>query len=158
MCNLIEYSDAYSKTSGRLRQYYRDDPALDNNNNIIDFPANNNNSILFKFKQQIKDVEIMVPLKYRSNFWRILKTLLINCEVRFQLKRSKDCFLVAGTAANQEPEFKITDTKLYVPVTTLSTKDNVKLLEQLEPGFKRINNWNKYLKQQIKRKTDILIF
>ena len=78
MYNLIEYSDAYSKTSGSLRQYYRDDPALDNNNNIIDFPANNNNSILFKFKQQIKDVEIMVPLKYRSNFWRILKTLLIN--------------------------------------------------------------------------------
>ena len=40
MDNLIEYSDAYSKTSGSLWQYYRDEPALDNNNNIIDFPAN----------------------------------------------------------------------------------------------------------------------
>ena len=48
--NLIECRNAYSKTSGRLWQYYRDEPALNNNNNIIDFPANNNNSILFKFK------------------------------------------------------------------------------------------------------------
>ena len=48
--NLIEFRNAYSKTSGRLWQYYRDEPALNNNNNIIDFPANNNNSILFKFK------------------------------------------------------------------------------------------------------------
>ena len=53
MYNLIEYSDAYSKTSGSLWQYYRDEPALDNNDNIIDFPANNSNSISFKFKQQI---------------------------------------------------------------------------------------------------------
>ena len=50
MYYLIEYSDAYLKTSGSLWQYYRDELALDNNNNIIDFPANNNNSILFKFK------------------------------------------------------------------------------------------------------------
>ena len=77
MYNSIENSDAYSKTLGSLWQYYRDEPALDNNNNIIDFPANNNNSISFKFKQKIteqtgnggtKDIEIMVPLKYLSNF------------------------------------------------------------------------------------------
>ena len=70
--NLIEYTDAYWKTSGSLWQYYRDDLTLDNNNNIVDFPANNNNSISFKLKQQItgktenygtKNVEIMVPLK-----------------------------------------------------------------------------------------------
>ena len=52
MCDLIEYSDVYSKT-GILQQYYRDEPALDNNNNIIDFIANKNNNILYKFKQQI---------------------------------------------------------------------------------------------------------
>ena len=51
MYNLIEYSDAYSKTSQSLWQYYRDEPALDNNDDIIDFPANNSNSILFKFKE-----------------------------------------------------------------------------------------------------------
>ena len=53
MYNLIEYSDAYSNTAGCLWQYYRDEPALDNNDNIIDFPANKSNSISCKFKQQI---------------------------------------------------------------------------------------------------------
>ena len=42
MYNLIEYSDAHSKTSGSLWQYYRDEPALDNNGNIIDFLGDNN--------------------------------------------------------------------------------------------------------------------
>ena len=87
MYNLIEYSDVCLKTSGSLWQYYRDDPALDNNNNIIDFLAINNSSISFKFKQQItrqtgnggtKNVEIIVPLKYLSNFWRTLEMSLIN--------------------------------------------------------------------------------
>ena len=53
MYNLIEYSDAYSETSGSLWQYYRDEAALDNNGNIIDFPDDNNNSASFKFKQKI---------------------------------------------------------------------------------------------------------
>ena len=77
MYNLIEHSDVYLKASGSLWQYYRDEPVLYSENNIIDFRANNNNSILFKFKQEIttqtgnggtKNVEIMVPLKYLSNF------------------------------------------------------------------------------------------
>ena len=49
MCNLIKYSDIYSKTSGSLWQYYRDEQALDNNEDIINFSANNYNSISFKF-------------------------------------------------------------------------------------------------------------
>ena len=57
---------------------------------------------------------------------------------------SKNCFLVAEIAANQEPTFTITDTKLYVPAVTLSTQDNVKLLKELDSDFKRIVNWNKY--------------
>ena len=69
---------------------------------------------------------------------------LINCKTNLQLKWSEKCILVAGTAANQIPEFKITDTKLYVPVVTLSTEDNVRLLKQLESGFKRTINWDKY--------------
>ena len=72
MYNLIEYSNAYSETSGSYWKYYRDEPALSNNGNIIDSTNDNNNSISFKFKRQIagqtgnngtKDVEIMVPLK-----------------------------------------------------------------------------------------------
>ena len=51
--NLVEYSDICSKTSGSLWQYDRDESALDNNNIIINFPGDNNNSILFKFKEKI---------------------------------------------------------------------------------------------------------
>ena len=60
------------------------------------------------------------------------------------MKWSKDCILVARTATNQETKFGITDIKLYVPVVTLSTQHNVKLLKQLESSFKRTNNWNNY--------------
>ena len=90
MYNLQEYSDTYSKTLGTLWQYYRQEPALDNNNYITDFPNDNNNSISFKFKQQItgqtgnsgtKDVEVLVSFKYLSNFWPTLEMLLINCEI-----------------------------------------------------------------------------
>ena len=149
--NLIEYSDAYSKTSGDLWQYYRDEPVLDNNGNIID---NSNNNASFTFQQQItgqtgnsgtKGIEIMVPLKYLLNFWRKHEIRLINCEITLHLKYSRRCTIVAGIANNQNPTFQINDTKLYVPVVALSTQQNINLLEQLESGFKRIINWNKYL-------------
>ena len=154
MYNLIEYSDAYIKTSGSLWQYYRDEPALDAYGEIMDFPANNNNGASFKLKQQIigetrnggfKDVEIIVPLKYLSNFWRTLEMPLINCDISLQLKWSKNCILVAGTATNQNPRFQINDTNLYAPFVTLSTQENIKLIKQLESCFKRTINWNKYL-------------
>ena len=51
------------------------------------------------------------------------------------------CFLLP----NQNATFAITDTKLYVPVMTLSTQENTKFLQQLKSGFKRVINWNKYL-------------
>ena len=57
---------------------------------------------------------------------------------------SENGILVAGTVANQATTFAITDTKLYVPVVTLSTHDNAKLLDQLKTGFKKTINWNKY--------------
>ena len=87
----------------------------------------------------------MVPLKYLSNFWRTLEMPLINCEISLQLIWPKNCILIASTAANQNPTFQINDTKLYVPVVTLSTQENIKLFKQLESGFKRTINWNKYL-------------
>ena len=76
MYNLIEYSDDYSKTSGSLWQYCKEIPAVDNNNAILNFTENNlTDSFNFKVKTtgQIgddgtKNVEIMVPLKYLSNF------------------------------------------------------------------------------------------
>ena len=51
MYNLIDYSDTYSKTSGSLWRNYRDKPDLKDNGNIIDFPNDDNNSILFNFKR-----------------------------------------------------------------------------------------------------------
>ena len=50
MYKLLEYSDAYLRTSGSFWQYYRDKPDLDNNGNIIDFSGDNNDSASFKFK------------------------------------------------------------------------------------------------------------
>ena len=97
----------------------------------------------------------MVLLKNLTNFWRALKMPLISCEINLQLKLSEKFILVAGTAANQVPEFKIADTKLYVPVVILSTQDNVKLLKQLEYGFERTIGININLKNKIKCKTDI---
>ena len=87
----------------------------------------------------------MVPLKYVSNFWRILEMPLINCEVELILDWSANCVIIYTNAANQVPPFTITETNLYVPVVTLSTQDNAKLLPQLKSGFKRTISWNKYL-------------
>ena len=92
-----------------------------------------------------KDVEIMVPLKYLSNFWRTLEMPLINCEVNLILTWSSSCVLIATGIQNQNATFAITDTKLYSPVVTLSTQENTKFLQQLKSGFKRVINWNKFL-------------
>ena len=84
----------------------------------------------------------MVPLKYLSNFWRTLEMPLINCEVKLDLTWSSNCVITNSTGGGI---LAITDTKLYVPVVTLSTQENAKLLQQLKSGFKRVINWNKYL-------------
>ena len=61
------------------------------------------------------------------------------------MKWSKECILVANNTNNKNPSFQITDTKRYVPVVALSTQENIKLLKQLESGFKKTINWNEYL-------------
>ena len=66
---------------------------------------------------------------------------LINCEVNLILTWPKDC---ANSSATVETRFAITETKPYVPVVTLSTQDNAKLLQQLKSSFKRTIHWNKY--------------
>ena len=116
--NLIEYCDNYSKTSGGLWQYYKDD----SNDNITQSES-------FESKIKItgktppagntKDAEIIVPLKNLSNFWKTLEMSLINCEVNLILTWSKDCVISSATG---ETKFKITETKLYVPVVILQDK------------------------------------
>ena len=140
MYNLIEYSDNYSETPGSLWKHYKDDP----NNNITQSES-------FKSKIKItrktpaagntKNVEIIVPLKYLSNFCRVFEMLLIYCEVNLILTWSPTCVISSATG---ETKLKITETKLFVPVVTLSTQDNAKLLQQLKSGFKRTISCNKY--------------
>ena len=89
----------------------------------------------------------MVPLKYLSDFWSTREMPLINCQINIFLAWSEKCIIVTGdygdNASNQQ-KFGITDTKLYVPVVTLPTQDNEKLLQKLKTGFKRTIEWNKY--------------
>ena len=152
MYNLIEYSDNYSDTSGRLWQFKRDEQNMNNGN-----PANvtTDDSSSFKYKSSFfkpltaadngvfKDVKIAVPLKYLSNFWRSLEMPLINCKIHLELNWSKD-YVISTT---DEAAFKITNTKLYVPIVTLSSKDNVKLVQLLEERFNRPVYWNEYQKK-----------
>ena len=141
MYNLIEYSDNYAKTSGSLWQYFRDEPDDDLEDSesfkskikITGKTPNNGN---------VKDVEIMVPLKYLSKFWRTLEMPLINCEVNLNLTWSSTCVI---TDSDGKGRFAITNTNIYVPVVTLSPQENTKFLQQLNSGFKRVINWNKYL-------------
>ena len=171
MENLIEYSKNYSKTTESLWNYYRDEPnsGLGSADNNINYSIKDSKS--FDYKASItgklegnnteKEVEVVVPLKHLSNFWRTVDMPLINCEINFILTWSENCVItsracrenIVGTGTYQNPQFpeidnptgatfQITDTKLYVPVVTLST-ENGKFLEQLRSGFKRTIKWNK---------------
>ena len=84
----------------------------------------------------------MVPFKYLSNFWRTLEMPLINYDINLILTWSMNC-VISSTAANQVTSFTINDTKLNVPVVTLSTQDDAKLCQELKSRFKRTINWNK---------------
>ena len=156
MYNLIECSDNYSDTSGSLWQFKRDE--ITNNADV----ANDNNASSFKYKSSLigntgnsgtkNGVKIAVPLKYLSNFWRSLEMPLINCKVELSLKWIENCVLTTaaiGANANattgaDNATFTITDTKLYVPIVTLSAEDNAKLSKLLSERFRRSVYWNKY--------------
>ena len=97
-----------------------------------------------------------MPLKHVRNFWNSLNIPLVNCKVSLASSWSATCVitsmekrtLVAGQPNRGDSPtnatFKITDTKLYVPVVTLSAENGSKLLEQLKTGFKTTIKWNKY--------------
>ena len=130
MYSLIEYTDNYSKTSGSLWQYCNEIPDVNNAGDIVDFNgANATDSFNFKTKitgqsdnDRTINVEIMLLLKYLSNFWRTLEMSLINCEVELILAGSAGCVIIYTDVANQNPTFTITEKNLYVPVVTLSTQ------------------------------------
>ena len=165
---MLEYSKNYSKTAGSFWNYYRDKPnsGLGGVDNNINYSIKDSKS--FNYKTSItgklegcdteKEAEIVVPLKHLSNFWRTLDMPLINCEINLILTWSENCVLTSKATRdanlNAHPAvaeinnptnatFKITDTKLYVPVVTLSTENDKTLLEQLRTGFRTIK-CNKY--------------
>ena len=119
--NLIEYSDNYSKTSEMLWSYCRDEPAVNNDDEITDFNAGNADTNSFNIKDKItgqtgdngtKNVEIMVPLKYLSNIWRTLKIILMNGEINLAINLYGKCAIVATNVADQAATFSTTDIKL----------------------------------------------
>ena len=107
-----------------------------------------------------------MSLKHLSNFWRTLDIPLINCERNHILTWSENCIITSKATRNADSDagpavaavnnptnakFKTTDTKLYVPLFTLSTEDDNKLLQQLKAGFKETIKWNKYRSEVTKQ-------
>ena len=163
MYNLIEYSDNYQDSSATLYQYKRDEPS--EGNAINDLTTNYSNSFKYNIKLlgnpvldgniAKRSVKVVVPLKYLSNFFRSLAMPLINCKIKLNLIWKKKCILStdAGDAV-----FVITDTKMYVPVVTLSKEDNKDFIEQRNKGFQRSIYWNEYKTKEINEDADANVF
>ena len=90
------------------------------------------------------NIKITIPLKYFSNFQRFLDLPLINCIVELDLSLTRDCVLSKHHSNIKWVTLQINNTKIYVPVVTLSVNDNIKLLENKKQTFKRTISWNKY--------------
>ena len=163
MYNLIEYSDNYQDSSATLYQYKQDEPPANLANNLTTV-----NSSSFRYKVNLLgnpadggnnirklSVKTVVPLKYLSNFFRSLEMPLINCKVKLNLTWKKECVLSnqAGAAV-----FIINDTKLYVPVVTLSKEDNKDFIEQRNKGFQRSIYWNEYKTKEQTENGDANVF
>ena len=167
MYNLIECSDNYQDSSATLYQYKRDEPPEDDA--VADLTADNSSS--FKYKIKLLDnvtevagnaagvrrlnVKIVIPLKYLSNFFRSLEMLLINCKIQLNLTWKKECLLSTGGG---DAVFIINDTKIYVPVVTLSKEDNKDFIEQQNKGFQRSSYWNEYKTKEINENADANVF
>ena len=163
MYNLIEYSDNYQDSSATLYQYKRDEPAEPNA--IDDLTVDSSNS--FKYKVSLlgnpvvadniakRSVKVVVKLKYLSNFFRSLEMPLINCKIKLNLTWEKECVLStdAGNAV-----FIINDTKMYIPVVTLSKEDNKDFIEQQNKGFQRSIYWDEYKTKEINENADSNVF
>ena len=163
MYNVVEYSDNYQDSSATLYQYKRDESPEDDA--VADLTADNSSS--FKYKVSLlgnpvldgnitkRSVKVVVPLKYLSNFFRLLEMPLINCKIKLNLSWKKERVLSnqAGAAV-----FIINDTKLYVSVVTLSKEDNKDFIEQHNKGFQRSIYWNEYRTKEINENADANVF
>ena len=174
MYNLIEYSDNYQDSSATLYQYKSDEPT--EADPIDDLTANNSDS--FKYKVNLLgnqntvvtpapaaggdpngisrlSVKVVVPLKYLSNFFRSLEMPLINCKIKLNLTWKKECVL---SIDDGNVVFIINNTKMCVPVVTLSQEDNKDFTEQKNKGFQRSIYWNEYKTKEINENADANVF
>ena len=163
MYNLIEYSDNYQDSSATLYQYKRDEPPEANAINDL----TTDTSISFKYKVSLLgnpvaanniariNVKVVIPLKYLSNFFRSLEMPLINCKIKLNLTWKKECVL---STDDGNAVFIINDTKLYVPVVTLSKEDNKDFIEQQNKKFQRSIYWNEYKTKKINENADANVF
>ena len=147
MYSLIDYLDNYQDSSATLHQYKRDEPPEDYA--VADLTADNSSSFKYKVSLLVnpvldgnitkRSVKVVVLLKYLNNFFRLLEMPLINCKIKLNLTWKKECVLStdAGNAV-----FITNDTKMYVPVVTLSKEDNKDFIEQQNKGFQRPIYWN----------------
>ena len=146
MYNLIEYSDSYADSSGSLYQFKRDESPMNNPGNPLNVALDKSTSFKYKASllgkvtdangdnRSLKNIKLVVPLKYLSNVFRSPEMSLINCKIHLELNWNNNCVMygadtyAGGDNANdRETTFQITSTKLYVPNVALSTKDNVNL-------------------------------
>ena len=166
MCNLLEYNSNYSDTTGSLWFYSKDEVASFNAN-IED----GNTLKSFKYKAILlenteadeangilKNTKIAMLLMYLSNSRRSLETPLINCKAKLKLKWTNHCVLFANGNDNDDANSNnlistIKDTKLYIPVVTLSTKNNRKLSKHISKGFERSLYWNVHKTKSENKKT-----
>ena len=168
--NLIQYSDNYQDSSAAFYQYKRDEPPDNIDNNLA-----TNTSSSFNYKVHLlgnpaivnnvarRNLKIVVPLKYLSNFFISIEMLLINCKIKLNLTWKKECVLStdndadAADAANN-PVFIINDTKLYVPVVTLSKEDNKDFIDQQNKSFQRSIYWNEYKTKEQNEDADANVY
>ena len=163
MYNLIEYSDNYQDSSATLYQYKRDEAPEDDA--VADLTADNSSSLKYKISllgnlvvaNNIAriNVKVVVPLKYLSNFFRSLEMPLINCKIKLNLTWKNKCVL---STDDGNGVFIINDTKMYVPVVTLSKKDNKDFIEQRDKVFQRSIYWNEYKTKEINEDADANVF
>ena len=167
MYNLIEYSDNNQDSSATLYQYKRDEPP--EADAVADLTADNSDSLKYKIKLlgnvtevagdaagvRRLNLKVVVPLKYLSNFFRSLEMPLINCKIKLNLTWKKECVLSTGAG---EAVFIINDTKLYVPVVTLSKEDNKDFIEQQNKGFQRSIYWDEYKTKEVTEDADANVF
>ena len=173
MYNLLGCSKNYRKTTGSLWNYYRDEPStpLSSNSESFKYKTSTtwntynvgNGEAGSDAKKVGKDeIEVVIPLKLLSNFWRILNKPSINCEMELILRWSKNCVLadmtVRAAGNNNDPpviavatglEFQITDTELYIPVVTLSNENDKKFFRTTIIRISKDSSKQHLLSQQI---------